>query len=63
MKRNSIAVQTDLFNNVPAPLAFPHSDPRHDELVKLLAKLLREVVQIPQGQAPSEGGNHDQDQH
>jgi hypothetical protein len=61
MKRNSVAVQADLFNNVPAPPAFSNSHPRHDELVELLAKLLREVVQIPLEQTQIEGGSHDQD--
>ena len=53
MKRNRVTAQADLFNNVPAPPAFTNSHPRHDELVELLAKLLREVVQIPSAGAPS----------
>lgn len=62
MKRSSVAVQTDLFNNVPAMLAFPNSHPHHDEVVRLLAKLLKEVAQITLEHTQAEEMNHDQDQ-
>ena len=59
MKRSSVTVQADLFNDVPAPPAFPKSHPNHDELVELVAKLLREVTLIPTQQIETERTNHD----
>ena len=61
MKRSSVTVQADLFNEVPAPPAFPKSHPNHDELVELLAKLLREVILISPQQIETERANDDQD--
>lgn len=61
MKPNSAAVQADLFNDAPVRPALPTSNPRHDEIVTLLAKLLWEV-QMPLGQSEIGGMNHDRDQ-
>lgn len=59
MKRSRVAVQTDLFNNVPPVLAFPNSPHSHDEIVRLLAKLLVEVAQMTHEHPQAEGEDHD----
>jgi len=47
MKRGKVQEQTDLFTSVPAPAATATLQLHHDELVDLIGRLLREVIQGP----------------
>jgi hypothetical protein len=44
MRRSNEQEQNDLFSNLPAPPAMTTLQLHHDELVDLIARLLREVV-------------------
>lgn len=61
MKLGIAAVQTDLFSNLSAPPTLLNSNPCHDEVVELLARLLWEVARSSLEQAQREGESHDQD--
>jgi len=61
MKRTSVALQSDMFNGVPAPPVVSSLQHNHDELVNLLSSLLWEVIVDPQPQATKEN-THEQDQ-
>jgi hypothetical protein len=61
MKRGNVQEQTDLFTNVPAPPAAATLQLHHDELVDLIGRLLREVIQGPTTQANKENAR-EQDQ-
>ena len=62
MKRGNVQEQADLFSNVPAPPGLATLQHHRDELVDLISRLLREVVQGPTATA-SKGNGHEQDQH
>lgn len=61
MKRSNVREQTDLFSNLAAPPAMMTLQVHHDELVDLIGRLLREVVQDPTTQASKENAR-EQDQ-
>jgi hypothetical protein len=61
MRRSNEQEQNDLFSNLPAPPAMTTLQLHHDELVDLIARLLREVVQVGSTQASQENA-HEQDQ-
>jgi hypothetical protein len=61
MRRSNEQEQNDLFSNLPAPPAMTTLQLHHDELVDLIAKLLREVIQGQPTQASQEN-THEQDQ-
>ena len=62
MKHGKVQEQADLFSSVPAPPGLTTLQNHRDELVDLIGRLLREVVQGPTT-TPSKGNSHEQDQH
>ena len=60
MKRSNLQVQADLFGSTPARSTTAALQLHHDELVDLVSRLLREVVQAPTTQATKERV-HEQD--
>lgn len=62
MKRRRSRQQVDLFSMAPEPplLRFPPIN--RSQAVQLLAKLLEEVMQAPDGQLPVTEVRHEQDQ-
>ena len=61
MKRRNVSMQSDLFSSSPTVPVLTSLQHNHDELVELLSKLLREVVQDRPAKIFEEN-SHDQDQ-
>ena len=61
MKDRNVQEQADLFSSVPAPPGLATLQNHRDELIDLIGRLLREVVQGPTATSSKENG-HEQDQ-
>lgn len=61
MKHGNVQEQADLFSSVPAPPGLATLQSHRNEIIDLIGRLLREVVQGPTA-TPSKENGHEQDQ-